>query len=120
MYFTADIEIKSYQSHHALLSHASWTLWGDASAAQDLPFWIYRIDLRESVSGFSAHRLGRMQQGPLRQSDQLPVRIQNAGVGELLVETGNAQHARTVSRSPSSSFHFISIPFQQVDHVHVS
>jgi len=61
-----------------------------------------------------------MQQGPLRQSDQLPVRIQNAGGGELLVETGNAQHARTVSRSPSSSFHFISIPFQQVDHVHVS
>jgi len=47
-----------------------------------------------------------MQQGPLRQSDQLPVRIQNAGEGELLVETGNAQHARTVSRSPSSSLSF--------------
>ena len=53
-----------------------------------------------------------MQQGPLRQSDQLPVRIQNAGEGELLVETGNAQHARTVSRSPSSSlsFYFYSVP----------
>ena len=55
MLFTVNIEIKSYQSHHALLSHATRTVWGNASPAQDLSFRVFRIEFRKPFGGLPAY-----------------------------------------------------------------
>ena len=75
MLFTVNIEIKSHQSHHTLLSHATWTIWGNASSTQNLSFRVFRIELWKPVGGLPTYRFSWMQQGSFGQSDQLPVRI---------------------------------------------
>lgn len=71
--FAAHFEIQSDESHHTLFPNAARTLWWDAGSAQDLPFWVYGVEWGEPLGVFPLDRLRRMQQGPLRQSYQLPV-----------------------------------------------
>jgi len=75
MLFTVNIEIKSHQSHHTLLSHATWTIWGNASSTQNLSFRVFRVELWKPVGGLPTYRFSWMQQGSFGQSNQLPVRI---------------------------------------------
>jgi hypothetical protein len=63
MLFTVNIEIKSHQSHHTLLSHATWTIWGNASSTQNLSFRVFRIELWKPVGGLPTYRFSWMQQG---------------------------------------------------------